>query len=238
MDETLFEGLEGLDNILADAKTETGSNKQPGEYKNKEPNLWDKTDIKPREIKLEDLLKADKSYTIALPDNRIDPPEDIIKLFVKLVTGLSDKGYTLRFNILETLELSKQILSIPNLKYKAYLPWPKYNTKVTNIAIKKPTELAYRVACYFVKNFNEKPAAIRCIESELINTMLGIECNTPVRFVLAYSECGTEVLGKDIDYSKVKNLPSVMRIAKKYQIPFINIKNQDSITKLGNLIKE
>lgn len=234
MDDDILNGLDGLDDVLADAKKSATTNKN----QNGRNDLYTNKDIKPRVIAQEDLLKADKSYIIATPDNRVALPEEAQATLVKIATSLTEKGYILRFSLNETDSLGQKLLAIPNIKVVSYLPWPKYNTKAPSIITKRPTELAYRIACGFIRNFVEKPDAIRCIEAHMVQTLLGLECNQPPKFVIAYSECGQETLTKDTDYTHLKSLPSYMRMCKKFQIPFINVKNKEAIQNISNLIKE
>lgn len=240
MDDDFLAELEKEEEVLKTSmeqpKTSYGDNKgKPSRGK----SLWSNTDIKPKEIKSEWLKKPGDVYCICIPDNREEVPDDIRALFVKIVTSLSGKGYTLRFNGNDTNKLYQDILKIPGLKVETYLPWVKYNEQAPNIVTKFPMERAYQVACYLIKDFNKKPDAVRAILANVVETTLGKDCSSPVKFMVGYSSCGIEGFSKDvqIDYSSVKNLTDYIRIAHKFALPFFNIGKQDNVKRLSDYIK-
>lgn len=235
MNDDILAEINSLDDPVAKQQEE-----RKQEFKNsgnRGKTLWERKDIKPREIKVEDLQKSGDVYTIAIPDSRVDIPKEIVEKFVKIVTSLNDKGYTLRLNLPETVTLTKQLEAIPNVKIDHYLPWPKYNSTANNIIIKRPTEKAYATAAYLVKNYFDRPDAVRCIEANIVQTMLGTECITPVKFVLIWSSDGAEAITKDINFDVVKNLTSYFRITKACGIPVYNIQKEDALSRLTLLLK-
>ena len=232
MEDDILKELEDQVDILSTGNT-TKSNKP----KPKDNSMWSVTDIRPREIKPSELQKPSNEYTIALANNRVDLPVETEDLLIKLISLLNSKGYTLRYNFPSNLKITEKISRIDNLKVTSYLPWPKFNEHAPNVAVKRPDELAYRVACYMVKNFTTKPDAIRCLEAHYAQCVLGTELVKPVKFILAYSSCGTETITKDIKWETVRTVGSFIKYCSTYAIPIFNIGNKEALARLSEFIK-
>lgn len=245
---TVEDLLDNFDNPSSEAKPATFDNKSTkpnnfsnGNYKNnnanKLPNMWDNTkDIKAEIINPEEFNKAGDSFCIITAKGSNVLPDEIKEKFIKLIKYLTVKGFTFRNNLSSSEEILPAICQIDDIKMEYYLPFKKFNPIPQNAVYAVNVPKAYNKAASFHKNFLNLSSAGRVMVASGVLTVLGKSTINPVNFILGYSECGSENLSKDTDWDSVGNCGLYIRLAHRAGIPFINIKNENSINRLRELL--
>lgn len=198
--------------------------------------LWDKTDFDPKPINPEVFKKEGKSFAISYYGDERTISDDVVNTFVKVATGLSSKGYTFRHNGGATDKLQNEILAISNIKVESYLPWGKFNEKVFKPILKYPTKLGYEHMFGYHKAAPKLPAVIRARLASQIHSLLGKDCINPCDLLLCYNELGDEYIKKDTDFKKLGNLSFYFKVCKASNIPVYNLKKEDAIKRIIELI--
>ncbi|EPU3828950.1 hypothetical protein ACVWU4_000931 [Campylobacter coli] len=241
--------LESLDNPSSDAKplNEVNENKNNNYksfnknkfYNNKPklPNMWDNTsDIKAEIINPEEFTKVGNSYCIITAKGSNVIPDEMKEKFIKIIRYLTAKEFIFRNNLSATEEILPAICQIDNIKMSYYLPFKKFNPIPQDAVYAVNVPKAYNKAASFQKNFLNLSPAGRVLIANGVLTVLDKSTVNPVNFILGYSECGSESLSKDTDWESIGNCSLYIKLAHRAGIPFINIKNENSVSKLKELL--
>lgn len=226
------------DGDILEKTSPSSSNKQRGQGKqnNQTNKYYNKLDVEPVKLSRENMITDSKSFMLALSTNGDDLPEDAKSKIRKVMTYLASKGLTYRHNTGMKDEFSCSLLELFENK-EGYLPWRSFNPGVHAPVVFHPTELAYRVLAEEHRFFSKLPDNIRAILASEVNVILGKDCQKPVKFILAYSPCGSERFTKGMNYKLLGAVNFPMNLSKVYEIPFLNINNQDfSGEKLSKLL--
>ena len=233
--EDIFDMLDnGTDISKVDKKEKPQVPKERTEYN---PN-WSNRDIEPVKLSRDNLVTAEKCFTLVTSYRTEQLSETSKNKITKVLSYIGSHGNSMVYRNMTsgTDTLAKEWLSSFENK-ECYLPWRNFNKDIKNCIIFQPTELAYRVASSYHKNYIKLPDIIRTILACKVHTVLGKSCKEPVKFILAYSDCGSETFKKDMDWKQLGDLGFYIRMSKELSIPFINIANPDfSAEKLNKLI--
>lgn len=207
---------------------------------NKQPSMWEKTDIQPLAIDVSNQKHDKLRFSIMLPKD-LELSEEIKGTITGLATTLASKGFVYRFGYGSTDTFQNNILSIFTENNKdaieTFLPWRKFNEGVENAILTQPNEIGYRIAAGLHKLFPELKNGLRAILSNNVHICLGENGNQPLSMLIIYNECGTEVITKNTDFKKLGNLVFFLQLAAKANIPVFNVKNPDSRKRLMEHIK-
>ena len=206
----------------------TSFNKQSGQGKqnNQTNKYYNKLDVEPVKLSRENMITDNKSFMLALSTKGDDLPEDVKAKIRKVMTYLASKGLTYRHNTGMKDEFSCSLLELFENK-EGYLPWRSFNPGVQAPVVFHPTELAYKVLAAEHRFFSKLPDNVRAIVASEVNVILGKDCQKPVKFILAYSPCGSEGFKKGMDYKLLGGVNFPMHLSKVYEIPLININSKD-----------
>ena len=69
-----------------------------------------------------------------------------------------------------------------------------------------------------------------------MHRMIGVDCNTPIKFLLVDVPDGIESAGKGVDFTKLGNASLSIRVAEKLGIPVLNIWDTNISTRLKALV--
>lgn len=215
------------------SSTDNAKDKKP-----KKESLWDKTDFTPLKLDVSKFLEdTPKSFWVYLYTTDSVIPDTIKVKLEKIATVLAKKNWQYRCNASSKENVLNSLISIENLQTNIYLPWKSYNDKVPiKPTLAYPNASAYRVATAYNKKFLELPPAVRAIYANIVNSVYNVDCNDPVKLVLVYTSCGTEKLKPKMDFKTLGNLPFIIKLCDEADIPLINIKNDDAISRIASVI--
>ena len=209
-------------------------------YDNNRPkkvSLWDKTDFTPQSIKLNELARTKKTFSLFTNNVKETIPADVQDKILKISRVLFTKGYTFRFNgDKQDLTVAK-ILEMPECKIESYLPWKKFNEELTNPLVVSPSEKSYSIAINNHTKFMAVPPAVRAILAREVHVILGTECNNPLDIAIIYNLDGSEVVTKGTDYKSQGNTTFPIKILNECDIPVFNFKSNTSVDRLIEHIK-
>jgi len=231
-----MEDIFGLSDTSSDVFDDMSKNKTKGNFTaNKKVNYWEKTDITPKEIDVTKFSKSSKSFTIyTYPEN--DVPDEAKKRILVLAKGLMSKGYIFRHTGNADNVLQNAVLKLEGAKYKSYLPWKKFNSNISSPVLSTP--IGYQVAIGVHKAFMRLPPAVRAIISRDVNALIGEDATDPVDLVLAWTAGGAEALTKNADFKSIGNNTFMLQIAKRANLPVVNVFNSNFIDRFKEIVKE
>jgi len=199
---------------------------------NKE-NYWEKTDITAMPVEVTKFNRTGKSFALYVhPEN--DIPAEAVANITKVVKALISNGYTFRYTGSSKSMLHNQLCQLEGAKVEYYLPWKGFNKTVTNPIMANPT--GYKVAMGIHGKYMKLPNAVRAIIAKDVNAVLGEEATNPVDFVVAWTTCGTELIGKGVDYKTLGPVSFVLDLAKLASIPVLNIGKNGFVEKFKEII--
>lgn len=237
-EEDILSVLENNENLFETEKTSSKSSFIKTEQK--EDQLWNKSEFKPNKLEISKLNKTGKSFYIAYYSRGSELGEDVKDKFVKIAKHFISKGYKYRHNNNADDPIANEILRISEEQYESYLPWGGYNKNIKNPTMKRATEIGYRTAAAYHSKYSTLPASVRAILASNANAVFGVECNNPVDFILVYNENGDECIPKvkeKIDWKALGNLSFIFRLISDVEIPVFNIKNNESVKRLIEIMK-
>lgn len=199
------------------------------------PTLWDKTDFKHTKIDATTFDKSELRYAMILVKGEKEIPETVLEKAKSLAVLLNSKGFIYRHGSDGNDKFQTALVKIPDFKYESYLPWKKFNPMVD--ATGKLSEKAYNLAFSYYKNYNERTATVRAILAKDVQVMLGEDCRKPLTMFIAYTECGTDKMKKDMDFKKIGPVFFYIKICAEANIPVFNIGNEESFKQLVEFIK-
>lgn len=202
----------------------------------KKVSLWDKQDFTPAKVDPGTFKTHSKLFTIKAHSTTGTIPASITERFIEISKVLATKSFGYRYGGRSDDTLQSDIIKTEGLKTEIYLPWKKFNVDVKTDHI-SPTEKAYSIALNSHKVFYKLPPAVRAVISNDVHLLLGEDCNTPLDFLLVYSECGSEALSKQVDYKKLGPIVFLLKVAGDANIPVFNFKNEDAVKRLVDFIK-
>lgn len=237
-EEELFAELDSKEEAFKEDKLQslTKENKQSFKKGNKE-DLWNKTDWKGKKLSIEDFKKSGKAFTVAYYGDERKVSDDLVLKFTKVSKYLSEHGFIFRHYGAHDSKLQNDILAIENIKSLSYLPWSKFNPKITKPAMKYNNKESYEAACAYHAKFNQIPAAIRAKLASQMAAMFTDKFNDPVDLILIYTENGDEVITKETDFKDLGNTSFFIRVASNNNILVFNLKKEGSIERLVEYIK-
>lgn len=150
-----------------------------------------------------------------------DTPDGIIDTMKRLAKELESFNYTLR---LGGLVGPDTLLSEAAKKTELYLPWKDFDNKVSKNYFNTPQSL--EVAKRFHPSFDTLKPVIHAFLAMNARIVLGSKLDSPVRFVICWSEDGAET-GKE-KTSRTGNVGHVIAIASNMLIPVFNLGKPDA----------
>jgi len=210
------------------------------EKKDEKFDYWGDPDCKKRKINVNFFNKTGKSFTtcVYIAPRGTKVPDDVKTKFIELTKVLGAKGYTYRHTGDSKDDMQNAMLEVDDVKIESYIPWKKFNPDIISPTVYKPMGAAYEIAANSHKGYTKLPPSVRTILGRDVHAMLGKDLNNPVDFLIAYTLDGAEALsgGKKLDYAVTGNLAFYMKIAEESNIPVFNLKNDDAIKRLSELL--
>ena len=183
-------------------------------------------EITPREIDTALLKRFDRTFTITSSG---EVPQTVIDNVIAVLDTINSVHFTLR----DSLD-SRDALLVGTSKHVTrrdyILPWKKFNTSV-DAKVSKPSKYAYEVAAYFHKAFKKIPNVVKTMIARNNHLILGAECDTPVNFIICYSDDGADTK-KKVDYKTTGNISYFIEVGEELNIPIFNFKNEGAKEKL------
>lgn len=239
--EDMFKLLDTDEKPFKDSESASNNYKKPytggGADKPKTVSYWDKEDIVPVKIDVSKFNKEGKSFSVATFTGTNKLPADIKEKILEISKILLTKGYKFRHYGAADDELQNEIVSLEMGTKETYLPWKKFNSNITKPYLSLGSGTAYGIAISNHKVFMKLPASVRAILANQVHVMLGKECDNPIDLLLAYTACGSEHIGKGMDYKVTGSLTFFLTVCGESNIPVYNLKKEDCIKRLGEKIK-
>jgi hypothetical protein len=230
----LFDILESGEPAFKHEKSTSSYNKDRNQPKKE--SLWDKTNIVPVKIDVTTFNKTGKTFSIVLPNQNTKIPDSVLEKMKELSKVLSQRGYTYRHLGAYDDVVQNEITSVAGIKVESYRPWKKFNPNIIP-ANPELTEKSYGIAVNSHRAFATLPSPVRAILATNVQLLLGRDCNNPLDLLITYSECGSEALGKNVDYKILKNLTFMYKVCEDSNIPVFNLKNDDAIQRIATYTK-
>lgn len=203
----------------------------------KKETLWDKTNITPVKVDVTAFNKTGKTFSIALPNATTKIPDSVLEKMKELAKVLSQRGFTYRHLGAHDDVVQNDILTAEGVKVESYRPWKKFNPNIEHPANPELTEKSYGIAVNSHRAFATLPSPVRAILATNVQLLLGRDCNNPLDLLITYSDCGSEALGKGVDYKILKNLTFMYKVCEDSNIPVFNLKKDDAIQRIAAFTK-
>lgn len=159
-----------------------------------------------------------------------DTPPDILAQMVKIAQKLSGMGYTVRTSgggpADDTFETNTSQVEV-------YLPWKNFNKKTSQYV--RNHKDAPSIVKPFHPTFDSMTDAVKAIIARHAHVILGPDLNTPVDFLICWSQDGIENGDKRSIKSGYMSIP--VALAASRSIPVFNLKNVDAIGRFRNFIE-
>ena len=154
-----------------------------------------------------------------------ETPQEFLKLFTKVATYLSKKGYILRSGGANGSDLAFEKGVQNNLK-EIYLPWNGFNGSTSKLVVsdKRAFEIAEKYHPYW---YNLKQGAKK-LQARNSHQVLGLDLNTPSSFIICWTKGGKMVGGT----------LQALRMAKDYNIPIFNCGKYNDVLECANDLKK
>lgn len=238
MEDDILEDLLGTSDL---PKTDSAAPAAPIQenkpaFKPKAPreDLWAETNIAKHKPDPATFNKVGKSFLIGFGGTPDEKGKEVIS---KIVSTLGSKNFTMRYQFTDTISYLKTLADTDGLTVEAYLPWKKMAPDLEHVAKIFATKRAYEIAHFFSDKFLTFPNAVRAIRANSIHSLLGPKLDNPVNLVIYWTECGSDSIVRGTDFKKIGNMGSVYYPCRELNIPFYNVKNEDSLKKLVEYIK-
>lgn len=197
-------------------------------------DLWNATDIAKKGPDMSKFNKKGRNFTLVLAGT---PDEENKTKLSKVIQALAGKDFVMRYQYSDITDFYKTLTDIEGLAVEAYLPWKKMAPELENVARTFATRPAYEMAYFYASKFNNFPPAVRAIRANAMHAILGPKLDNPSDILVCWSECGSDSIGKDLDFKKTGNLLTFFTYCKELNIPIYNVGNKDSVSKLIEYIK-
>lgn len=135
-------------------------------------------------------------------------PEPIQNLFTRVATYLEQQQYTLRSGHADGADMAFEN-GCSKLK-EIYIPWPNFSNSDSKLVVENPK--AFEIAEKFHPYWNNLSQGSRKLHARNTHQVLGLDLNTPVEFIICWTENGSGSGGTG----------QALRIAKHYGIPIFD----------------
>ena len=199
-------------------------------------NLWNKDEVVPVEINLDNLNKDKKIATLVLPDKTFTPNETGKDKFKTILNLLKEKGFEVRFICNYIRGIHKEVIEIMGTDKVTHItPWATYckdADKDTKLYL--PSDANLQAAAHYFKGFQNFHNAFKHIKASIIFSLYGYENNEPSSFVITLDPFYTS---KKIDFTKSRDTADYYLIGKHLPTDVYNINNDSDMEDLRNLLK-
>ena len=179
-------------------------NKGNENYKKQSNSLYDSTTIPPVKIETSNFKLNKKFFVIACNETRgVEIPDSLVTEITRVAKALFNKGYRCRAAYSTRDKVLMELLNTRAEYVDLYTPWTmKQLPAEYTVKQSKPTIVGYGIAVSHHKIFSNLASPIRANIAAEVHALLGSECDTPVAFIISYSDNGAEALtapnGKDL----------------------------------------
>lgn len=248
MSELNLTQVDNASDLLAQAKESQGVPSIPvndGQKNNKNfsrqprKNYWKDTTIKAVPLDAIAMDQGVKAFTFAYNDREGELTDDVIEKVKRVIKPLAERGYTFRAWFNGSSTTGDKILSVATdtpLDVEWYLPTRNWNTNITKPTSSVDTELAYQIAKGLHKSYDKIPDFVRALCARDVELVLSKTCKSPIKFLLIYSPCGSETIGKNVDFKKLGQLVFLIRMCSQLNIPVFNLGKEDAIKRLQEFL--
>ena len=142
-------------------------------------------------------------------------PYDVEELMVMIGKFLALKGFTLRSGGADGSDISFETgCDLVNGNKEIYIPWMGFNKSKSNLY--NITEEALELTSNYHPYWKNLKLSVRHIMARNAYQVLGFDLKTPTDFIVCWTKDGKDSGGTG----------QAIRIAKNYNIPIYNIKNE------------
>lgn len=161
-------------------------------------------------------------------------PKEYLTLIEEIAFYLLSLNYTLRSGHAEGADSAfENIYSMYNGDREIWIPWKNFRDH-TGIGY-FPNEKHFNLGPSIHPAWDRLPRYAKYLHARNVGQILGKDCNTPVEFVVCYTNDGCE---SDLTRtSKTGGTGTAISLASKNNIPVFNLKNPDAVDRLNNFLK-
>jgi hypothetical protein len=181
-----------------------------------------KDPITPREINKNTLKRFDRTFTVASAKGNV--PDEVLNKLNPFLETLTDYGFTFRSSV-DTRDNLTMYVDGKFQRKEIYLPFKKFNQSVT-AKLTRPSKFAYELTAKFHKAFDKLSHPVKGFLARNTHLILGGDCDTPINFIIIYTECGIET-AKGIKFETAGNASYFITVADDLNIPIFNLKNEN-----------
>lgn len=163
-----------------------------------------------------------------------ETPEDVIKVMVNLGKRLAELGFVLRSGAADGADKAfEQGCDQANAQKEIFLPWAGFNRSKSSRHA--PTNAAMKIASQFHPNWKNCSEPAKLLHSRNVHQILGQDLNSPVRFVICWTQDGCEST-KDRS-QRTGGTGQAISIADNFNIPVINLYHENAMSRLHELVE-
>ena len=211
-------------------KTNKGSGAQ---FENKN---WDAV-FDPLIVEPSMLSRGSRQY-LAISNEGV--PDSVLERVRVISKKLKEMGYTHRDLASPSRDKMNGVATLgAEDKVAIYTAWAGYGKDDINdrskIVVHAPSEKAYRIATKYNTSFNKLKPAIRAFIARDMAALLGEDSNTPIDFLLCWTENGEEKK-KELTTNTGK-LRNMIYLCNEFNIPVFNLGKSDAIDRFKQYLK-
>lgn len=140
-----------------------------------------------------------------------ETPADIMEIMTGFAVMAESLGWTLRSGAASGADSAFEAgVTNPDMK-EIYLPWARFNNHKSKLS--PPTELAYEAAALVHPVWDTLTDTVKKFHARNSHQMLGLHMETPVKFVICWTEKGKYIGGTS----------QAIRMADLLEVPVFNL---------------
>lgn len=159
-----------------------------------------------------------------------ETPAEVLETMTTIARSLALSGYTLRSGGAPGADLAFEKGAGQK---EIFLPWKKFNDNPS--ALFSPSDKALEIASHHHPVWSRLPDSVKRLHGRNAHQILGLDLASPVDFVLCWTQDGCE--SAKTRTSKTGGTGTAISIAYGLSIPVINLRQQDAMRRLNELIE-
>lgn len=175
-----------------------------------------------------------------------DTPSHVLQEFSDIARMLAAKKFKVRVTTDDSRKqegkppaalVGKAVRETVGTRYELIKPWNTFGDTEGEAltATGTTSDRGVEMAALFQPAMTKLPDAVKKIIAANVHVMLGKFLESPVEFLVCYTEDGAEN-SKEVTF-KTGNVGLAIRVATSYNIPVINFKNPNSRSRLEDIMK-
>ena len=164
-------------------------------------------------------------------------PLKVIEIMEKLGYSLALRGYTLRSGAAKGADSAFEGgCRVAKGSKEIWLPWPGYVSEYDQVFPQYPTEEHYTLASTLHPAWPYLKQGVRALHARNTGQILGQDLNTPVQFVICYTDDGVED-AENVTKS-TGGTGTAIKLASLRGIPVINLRNEGGVDRIKQFVRE